>query len=378
MAITWRNVVGPSVADAARPMELARQGLGDAFSQLGKVLDERIAARDSAAKEGFMNLLYGASTPEQMAALQQSGQIQQAFASLDPRIQAQVRGEEAKRLAELRTQAEAGFKYGDAMEERGARDLTAQARQTILNDPAKAGEVISQLPQRMQTELWNSLDARQQELLRRSNDATRFDWQRAEQEWKGEKHRSDMTAAEDRLKTAAAQRAMYGAQANQATAGTALARLQIDQSKAAAQAEELERNREMVRTQLVGEGSLYSGFATPEKNIDALSKVISGRKLSEDQDANLRDAIGKSLYHTYKGSDGKQVTVPVPLSILETAAQTADTWGNVIRWDKSVADNFTKRVNELMKQHEADVVRDYGALKELKRLNIQNPPAKMK
>ena len=371
MAITWRNVVGPSVADAARPFELARQGLNESFNQLGQLITQRQEQQQTAAKEGFLDMLYKAATPEELEAMQRSGQLNEAMAALDPRVRAQVRGQADARLAALRDAATKGFAYQDTVEDRNTRDARAAAEAAILRGDPGVTAAISALPARFQAPLLTAQDARGEVLLNRDRSATRFTRE-------GEKHESDMAYAADRLKTAAAQRGMYAAQAGQAGASTALARLQMEQARNAAQSEERERERAMVRTGLVRDDSFYSGFTTPERNTNALMKVISERKLEPDQDDNLRQAISSKLYHTYKGADGKSVTVPVPLSVQETAVQTASTSGNLIRWDKSVADNYQKIVNRLMKEHEVDILRDYQGLQALKRYNIENPPATKK
>ncbi len=372
MAITWRNVVGPSVADAARPFELARQGLNESFNQLGQLITQRQEQQQTAAKEGFLDMLYKAATPEELEAMQRSGQLNEAMAALDPRVRAQVRGQADARLAALRDAATKGFAYQDTVEDRNTRDARAAAEAAILRGDPGAAEAIKALPTRFQAPLLTAQDARGEVLLNRDRDATRFARE-------GEKHESDMAYAADRLKTAAAQRGMYAAQAGQAGASTALARLQMEQARNAAQSEEKERERAMVRTQLVGDNSFYKGFTTPEKNIEAVTKIFGERKLNPDQEDNLRTAAGKALYYTYKDSKGNSLKLPVPLSILETAAQTASI-GNGWLWnnDNTVSKNFTDTVNRLMKQHEPDVIRDYQALQELKRLNIENPPASIK
>lgn len=376
MAITWRNVVGPSLADAARPFELARQGLNESFNQLGQLITQRQEQQQTAAKEGFLDMLYKAATPEELEAMQRSGQLNEAIAALDPRVRAQVRGQADARLAALRDAATKGFAYQDTVEDRNTRDARAAAEAAILRGDPGVNAAISALPARFQAPLLTAQDARGEVLLNRDRSATRFTRE-------GEKHKSDMEYAADRLKTAAAQRGMYAAQAGQAGASTALARLQIEQARNAAQSEERERERAMVRTGLVGDNSLYKGFTTPEKNVEAVTKIFDARFPTDkegDRNDNLRQALSDNLYHTYTGSNGKTIRIPVPLSILETAAQTASVGNGLFGfdWDATVSKNFSQKIKDLMKQHETDVLNDYGALMELKRLNIENPPATRK
>lgn len=383
-AITWRNVNGPSVADAARPLELARQGFNDTFRNLGDLLTQRQAAVSQAeelarntARENYLDLVQGASTPEQLAALQQSGQLQQAYQALDPRVRAQVRGADDKRLGALRTDVMEGNKFADQTEDRTTRDARAAATAAILRGDPTAMDQINTLPARFQGDLLKAQDARGEELLGRNRAGIRFDREGVKFDREGRKLDADLAEAADKLKTNAAQRGLYAAQAENARFNSAAAKASAAATTAAAKADETERNRAAVRTALVGENSLYKDFTTPEKNIDALTKTIADRKLNSDQDDNLREAVSKKLYHTFKAADGSTMRIPVPLPILETALQTSSQGnGTWFQFDSTVAKNFEKRVDQLVKQHGAQIIDDYSALESLKAYNIQNPPSK--
>ncbi len=104
--ITWRNVVGPSLADASRPMELARQSFDGAFSGLDKMLKERqelahqqILRQDQQKLLGVQEMLAGAATPEQLAAIQP--QVNAIRGELRPETRGQLVGAEHKALSDL-------------------------------------------------------------------------------------------------------------------------------------------------------------------------------------------------------------------------------------------------------------------------------------
>lgn len=138
--ITWRSIMGASLADAARPLELARQGLNDSLGSFGNVVRgmetvdaHNVQALDEAAKQAFLDRVSGASTPEALAALQSSGQLDSMRAGLSAASRAAVRGSEEARLASLRQQLTAGQQFGDTQRDRaelGDKD-------TILSEIAK-------------------------------------------------------------------------------------------------------------------------------------------------------------------------------------------------------------------------------------------------
>lgn len=116
--ITWRTVVGPSAADASRPMQLAQQSFNSAFDSLGNLLRERQAVNSQVEadqrdlqKQNYLDALSSAKTPEELqarAALLESQRMQ-----LDPRVRAEVRGADEARLTNLFSQAKAKNEFSD-------------------------------------------------------------------------------------------------------------------------------------------------------------------------------------------------------------------------------------------------------------------------
>lgn len=118
--ITWRNVSGPSPAEASRPLELARQTLVGSFDALGGILSnqEGIQTRnmlslDEAAKQSYLDQLAGAKTPEELAALQASGALDTARTGLSAQARAAIRGADEARNTSLRQGVTASNEFLD-------------------------------------------------------------------------------------------------------------------------------------------------------------------------------------------------------------------------------------------------------------------------
>lgn len=111
MPITWQNVNAPSNAEAVRGFAAAQLGIGNAFDKLGGLITDREAVNqktadrtDDAAVQRMLDTIHGAATPEALAALRQSGQLDQMRAALNPALLAKVRGAEDARLASIQQQ----------------------------------------------------------------------------------------------------------------------------------------------------------------------------------------------------------------------------------------------------------------------------------
>ncbi len=88
--ITWRTVIGRSLAEAAAPMEAARRSLNAGFDRFSKVLSDRQAINDSNeaavktnAKQAVVEQLQGVQSPEELAALRASPGFQAQKSALD-------------------------------------------------------------------------------------------------------------------------------------------------------------------------------------------------------------------------------------------------------------------------------------------------------
>jgi hypothetical protein len=91
--ITWRNVTGPSLAEAARPLAYAQTSFSSGFDALGNALKdfqtqqkEAWKLQDMDATNAERAAIYGAKTPEELAALRASGALGGVVAANGARI----------------------------------------------------------------------------------------------------------------------------------------------------------------------------------------------------------------------------------------------------------------------------------------------------
>ena len=109
--ITWQNVTGRSLAEAAVPLESASKLILGGFDRLSKAADgygqlqQTIQNQEEEANvQNFMERLQRARSPEDVAALQASGELDTLRAALQPASLAKVRGAEDARIESLQNQ----------------------------------------------------------------------------------------------------------------------------------------------------------------------------------------------------------------------------------------------------------------------------------
>lgn len=133
--ITWQNVQGRSLAEAATPLQYAAQNIGSAFDKLGGVYTDyqtqqqkQIDDADALRVQTFLDRLQGAASPEAIAKLKASGELDAMRAGIvNPKNMALVRGADEARLTAVRSLTEQGQKFGIGQDEFNARSVTDQA-----------------------------------------------------------------------------------------------------------------------------------------------------------------------------------------------------------------------------------------------------------
>lgn len=143
--ITWRSLAPTADAATGANLLAAAQRSGNlAFDPFKKILadQEAFAASQAAGvregnKQAFLTALQGAKTPEEVAALQASGQLQELQSRLTPQDLAAVRGADEARVAGLRQQITTGQQFDDGQLLRSQRTLEGD----ILSD-ISAGKLI--------------------------------------------------------------------------------------------------------------------------------------------------------------------------------------------------------------------------------------------
>lgn len=165
--ITWRNVNGPSPAEASRPLELARQTLVGSLDAVGGILanQERVQNRnmlalDEAAKQSYLDQLAGAKTPEELAALQASGALDAARQGLSVQARAAIRGADEARNTALRQGVTAANTFNDSERDRTEAPIRDQiASLTAAGDHAGAKALLDRHNLRNEAALYTGVTA---------------------------------------------------------------------------------------------------------------------------------------------------------------------------------------------------------------------------
>lgn len=132
--ITWQNVNEPSGARAAAPiLQGAVQGVNGAFDIFSRLIQQRqgidqanAAAIDDANKQVYLDRLASAKTPEELAALQASGQLDTLRQGLTATARGAVRGADEARTTSVRQNTVAENEFNDKLLARKEAPLLAQ------------------------------------------------------------------------------------------------------------------------------------------------------------------------------------------------------------------------------------------------------------
>ena len=147
--ITWQNVTGRSLAEAAVPLESASKLILGGFDRLSNTADgygklqQNIQNQEEEANvQSFMERLQRARTPEEVAALQASGELDALRSTLKPTSLAKVRGAEDSRIASLMQQTTARNTFEDSIADRAADPIRQAYRVAVLNRDEAAQKAI--------------------------------------------------------------------------------------------------------------------------------------------------------------------------------------------------------------------------------------------
>ena len=140
--ITWQNVQGRSLSEAAIPMQAASQSILGGFDRLGKVLDDyqgmekkKLDMADEVNVQGFLDRLQSAGSPEEVAALQASWELERYTSAINnPANLAKLRGAGDARTTALMQQLGAKQEFGDKQLARDRLPGIAKANEYIANN----------------------------------------------------------------------------------------------------------------------------------------------------------------------------------------------------------------------------------------------------
>lgn len=178
--ITWRSVTGPSLADAALPLNSAQNIFSKGFSAFDSALQEQYKIekdnwelQKAANTNDALNRLYDTKTPEQMRQLQESGQLSNMLNGYGQQIDsAAVRAAMDARPEILQKRAQEGWKYEGALRENTEAPVIGQAKALIAQGKlSEAIPIINSLSPQSQADLYVASDTKTQQLLDREHKA---------------------------------------------------------------------------------------------------------------------------------------------------------------------------------------------------------------
>lgn len=351
--ITWRNVNGPNLADAAsRPLEAAQRSFNAAFAGIGGMLQQSEAVdaanhqnqRGNNTQAFLSKLSEQFKTPEALQAAMASGEVDKLKASFGPNIdQAAVRGAAESLLTQRAQQAQQIMGYENAMKDnRSLPFMQAFKAAAIKGDKAAMARAEADyvaVGGRDLAGLVGFADTRQQEEISRKREGIQFDRQ-------GRKFNQDILESNDRMATNAIQRESASQnitlQKDQMTALQEQRKAQKAASFAAAQ-----------RQGLIDAGNLYAeeGIYTGKQSGD-LVKLMNEAGVGDDASERLA-VLGrfKSGKMQITSPDGRsKIEVPIPLAALKAAILSSqDEKAN--KWNQGWANTAEENLRAILQQH---------------------------
>lgn len=145
--ITWRSLMQDSQINAiTNAMNSVQRSVGSAFDNLQQAYQGRAAfdayqanETQEGIKQGYLDALAGAKTPEELAALQSSGQLKTFRDRLTAANAASVRGAEDARLTGIRQGIVAEQVFGDAQRARTEQPLIDKIKSKFARGDVAGG-----------------------------------------------------------------------------------------------------------------------------------------------------------------------------------------------------------------------------------------------
>lgn len=357
MPITWRNVNGPSLADASRPLEVAQRSLlggFDAFNNVLKGVESTDTANWQQQKQNntndFMNKLYEAQTAEQMNNMNGSGTLNRMLTGFGSQIdQAAARAAMDTRLSTLQDRDVKAIGFKNTMLDDAQQEDVKRIGMLTLTDPKAAAAELAANPQlRKSLELAQGIDTRQEVVKKRG--------------WDEEMHPLDVKAKQADITYKGAQTTLANAQADHATATADRDRAYIELMKSGGMGATVNADGTVTPNNSGNSAALKQGDAAFQEMLkrsaydkgdystgagqEFLAKELRDRKIPEGQIAdimsNLSEYYGKGATVAFDAK-GKPIRVPLPIS---TILQTVDRSGeNVL---SALTPGWSRRGDDLV------------------------------
>lgn len=374
--ITWKSIIGPSLADASRPLAFAQQALTDAFTGLNKnVQDINVFNKDvfkkedDAATQEALGKIYRANTVDQFKALNQSGVLDQQTAPNGAQIDmAKVNALRDGRMSTLQDRGVKEIQYNHAMLDEFQADTVRQINTLALKNPVAAQAMLDANPNLRQSyEIAKKIDASAQTKLEREQSATRFGWDKAAEDQNAllrpiqvQEANGKVKKLEDDLRTAAAQRASMDASANASNAQAALAQEHILGAQATRANLEAENTKALTLKRLGAslDGNIYKEGVFKANDTTQLYKEMKDADVGgTGKDAGdkrkkiierLSELEASGITIKVKDANGKEVptTVPLPLGLVRAAILGSG--DKALSWNEGWADTFEENLRKRM------------------------------
>jgi hypothetical protein len=362
-AITWRNVDGPSLSEASRPLDSAARLVDNAFTRVGNVLDrqtqvgmdnwDQIKENNTQA---FLDRVYAAQGAEGFKALQDSGELQRMLAANGAQIdRAQARSAMDGRLATLQQRDVAGINYRNTMLDDAQAAEVREIGLLTLTDPAAAQARLAAKPElRAAVQLAQGIDNRQQELVNRDRAGQEFGFKVAGENRETQKFPLVLRGLESDLKTAQVSRGLTAAQTNRIN--TEIANDASDRETA--------RNRATL-TNALKDNRYNEGVLVPGGSADLID-LITKNNIGDDKgwwnDApekrgKIIERIEKLARTGYtvdipdQNNPGQTIKATVPFALKDVKAALLSATDKNLSWNEGWADSFE---NNLLKNYRVD------------------------
>lgn len=370
--ITWRSIMGQSLADASRPLEAASRSFNAGFENIRDVLKSSEAVDAANSKQMVtnntneaLNQIFALQNPDAFKAAQTEGLFQRLMGQGAQIDQTAVRNAIDGRETVLQDRTLKQNDFNSKIKEAADKPIVDGIMMSLYQ--GKPDEAISALVANPHLngrgDIQKKIADYQQVLTERGRSDTRFKWDEQAQQWRvaDEAQKSIMRPLEVQAKQAgiAASRASTAA----SVASTEASRWNLGQSqKTAAEAEAAAKMRVALQDNAYLEG-IYKDNNAPD-----LMKLMVDNKIGDDNKERnavidrLTQLKDYTLTRTNPQTGQKEtVKVPLPMGAVKAAILSShDEWIN--SKDEGWANVVEKRLQKILRENDLSqerTARDY-------------------
>lgn len=381
--ITWQNIIGPSLADASRPMEVATRTINNAFGNLQDVLKDRQTIEDANAKQVItnntndaLNQIYGIQDAKAFQTAQEQGLFQRLMGQGAQIDQNAVRNALDGRQAILQDRTLKNNDFNVKIKEAAQKPIVDGIMLSLYQGkPEDASKALMANPDLMgRADIQKNIADYQHTLKQRGREDTRFSWDEQAQQW-----RMDDEAQKAVMRPLEVQAKQAGIRASNASTdasiqSTEASRWNLGQAqKTAAEAEAAAKMRVALQDNAYLEG-IYKDNNAPD-----LMKLMVDNKIGDDNKERnaVIDRLTQLKDYTLtrvnpQTGQKETVKVPLPMGAVKAAILSShDQWINAK--DEGWANVVEKRLQSILKSN--DLSQERTARDYLQYSDLLNQPA---